>query len=458
MPQTLIPYRPRKRTYAAAMLGLGARAYRAYEKKYGPIDYRKAASTIQKAYRSYKKRKVVRRKSVIKRSTKAFPRARIGTLMGVHGRKGPNPKRLKGVRAKFDKSLISEQNMTNYIGFGLFGSADDILRTYCMHLAKDMMIRSGAPIDSWQGEMKVHAGSGSFQGRLDSVHLRFTKDTFDTSYDDVEDIVLAAGVTGNDFVGLLHAAIRSWYFKGYYPQSYSLVENDGTPNGRRFYSNETWGEDMVYFTGSTLVKLQNITPADEGGTNINDVNANPLTGRVYDFKHPYVKLRDEYAREVEAIAGFGDLAKLQNINASTDLVDVNKLRSTLTSDLAQAFVKLPRGVAVFSNLDGAKGMSMPPGGYQVVKRLVKCAANTKRFIAGIYNNITADNTAPYLKPISRPIVNKVMLIGFEPTVRSATNETTKVICNRKITHDIIIRRKKPSNVPVFNEVQDIVSI
>lgn len=448
--------------------GLGAA--RRLAKKYGPIDYRGAAKKIQKAYRDYKKRKTSKKKtfSANKRLKKgSFPRARIGQLMGVHGRKGAKPKRLVGVRRRLDKTLTSEQSMVNYVGFNIAGTSDDILQTYCMMLVKSIMIRAGAPIDSWDGNVHHEGRTGLEHNRIWKIRLTFHRDRH-TDADRSESIIsFGTNETPTSLAAAISVQINDQYNSGFLPSCYSLIEYDGTADGRTFYENTSWGDDMVEFTSTTYVNVQNITPADNDSTNINDVNANPLSARVYDFKHPFVKFNEEYLREIEGsveeVGGvpttpFDQLHDMQTTVRTTDIISTEYLRKdgVIGNELATAFKKPPRGAAVFANLDGAKAMSLPPGGYQVIKRYIKTSASTRRFIAGIYK--IYNGSQDWVKTVNRPTVNKSLLLAFEPTVRSQSNELVKVICNRKIVHDCVIRRKKPSNVPVHNVVEDLVTI
>lgn len=442
------------------MMGTGLGLARRLANKYGPIDYRGAATKIQKAFRKYKKRKATYKKkfSSNKRlKTGSFPAVRIGRLMGVHGRKGKKPKPITGVRRKFDKSLLSTQSMVNYVGFQMFGSSWDILNTYCMHLVKDMMKRAGAAIDSWQGG--VESTTSDF--RLWRIKMVFQNDPNTGTVDRVEEEIIPTGnKSAEEIATLIAVAITNQYGNGYYPSSYRLIEQDGTVDGKHFYRHDTWGEDMVHFAATSYANVQNVTPTDDGGTNINDVNANPLVGKVYDFKHPYIKFDEEYLREVGSIVDFDELQKLQDMAYTQDLVETNYLRKdalNYAEALPVAFKKPPRGAAVFNNLDGAKGISLPPGGYQVVKRSITVKCSARRFIAGVFNTFQA-SPVPLTKPLIRPIVNKVMLMAFEPSVRSQSNESVKVIVNRRISHDLKIVRKKPSNLPVHNTVNDVVTI
>jgi hypothetical protein len=444
--------------------GLGA-ARRMY-KKYGPIDYRKAAKTIQKAYREYKRKTGKKKFSANKRLKRgSFPRARIGTVMGVHGKKGKKPAPLKGVRRVLDKSLTSTQTDVNYVGFQQFGSAREVAFTLCLHIVKDIFARTGAPINSWQGAFKNHASLPTeHRNRLTSITFHFQSDKYyDVEYHNYT-FTLAAYDTAEDLATDMEAQFRLQYSEGFYPLGYTLGNNEG----EKFYSHETLGEDMVDFYATTYIKVHNITPADNDSTNINDVNANPLIGKIYDFKHPYIKMHEEYLREVEAqqITGTDDWTQVHNIQntvSHSDRVDTQYLRNSGAAniwdgDLLDAFKKPPRGAAVFANLAGAKTLSMPPGGYQVVKRDIKVTCSVKRFIAGAYNVFNENSASSAIKPVIRPILNRVIMLGMEPAVRSETDEQLKLVVARKITHDLRIRRKKPTNVPVHVSLQDAVNI
>ena len=402
------------------------------------------------------KRKVASRKGV-------FPSYRIGPKLARFGRKGKKPAPLKGTARTIEKTFVSEQPVTNYVGFRQFGTGKDILKSYAMNLMKDIFKRAGAPIDSWQGAPKGSYYIDENNNRLKKIMFIFQQDDFDSATRNIDSMnIPQAHPAGEPFSveeyadQLVTILITKWD-AGYLPSAYQLVEQQQSGIEQSFYSHETWGEDIVHFDASTYVNVQNVTPADGpgDGTNINDINANPLVGKIYDFKHAYCKFREEYARECARIPGYTSMHTMQNTDVNSDLLSTYYLRygSSGTGELLTAFKKPPRGAAVFDNVDGVKTVSLPPGGYQYMKRSVSVKANTRRFIAACFADVQPSHNATM--NVHPPIINKVMIMAFEPAVRSVTDESTKVIFNRKIHHRIVTKKKRPSNLPRHNEVHDV---
>lgn len=393
-----------------------------------------------------------------------YPAVRIGRQMGVYGKPGRKPAVLGSVRRTIDKTLTSTQQDVNYVGFTAYGSTDEIVQTFCMQVWKDIFQRAGSPLSSWQGRVRSDAHSTSaFTNRLASVTFFFQRDVHNDVDRQTAQRVFATSDTAEDLVSWLEATIKSQYHDGYLPRSYALEDASGVP----FVTHETWGDDIVTWNAQCEVKLQNITPAGgtgTGSTDINDINANPLQGKVYDFRNGYMKLRPDYLQMVEASnpLNWGTLKEIQNVNATTDLISVQHLRETglYANELAKAFQTCPRGPAVFSNLEGVKNIQMPPGGFQVIKRNVTSKCSVVRFIWGAFNSYLPDpGGSEFVKPsVTKPVVNKVILVGLEPTVRSTTDEIVKVLVNRRIMHSISIRKKKPSNLPVAVDILDAVDI
>lgn len=441
--------------------GAAARAY----KKHGPINYRAAAKKIQAAYRKYKKTKTTGTKKrpfkdAARPKAGRFPNARIGRQMGVYGKPGKLPAQLGTVRRTLDKSLTSTQQDVNYVGFQCFGSTKEILETFSAQVWKDIFQRAGSPLSSWQGRVRSDAHvTPAYSNRLASVTFYFQRDSVGDVARTTWQYTFATTDTTNSLIDDLTSQIFSQYNNGYLPRAYSLEDASGTP----FVTHETWGEDVVTWNAEAQIKVQNVTPSVGGSTDINDVNANPLQGKVYDFRNSYAKFVPDYLQMIEAtnVITWGGLKDFQDMGYADDLLRTEKLRHSglYANELVDALQSPPRGPAVFQNLEGVKNVQLPPGGFQVVKRSIKSTCTVTRFIWGVFNVYLPDDNSSYVKPnMVKPIVNKVIMMGLEPTVRSVTDELVKVIVNRKIQHSISIKKKRPSNLPVKVDVSDAVTI
>ena len=439
-----------------------------------------------------------------------MPRYKVGRYLG-NFKKGPRPPVGRRAERHIDTSVTVDQPMVNYVGFQTYGSCNDILYTYCMALCREWAERSQMQLVSWN--TRVHdqnytsnsTGGGidvHHKGKLSYIGLLFSKtDVHGNRHQKIDGITLIGAddaYTWADLAAWLRNKLLTICAnEGFSPEAYSLcdfvdfttIRNDPPPGAAReefvdtkipYYTNKQWGEDIVTFACKSITKVNNVTPAGTDRHDINDVNANPLQGKLYDFTHQTPRFRDAWLENTHdtATESYSDIDKLQSCNLRQDMLQTQYLRLkvpvTGTDDftftaLHKAFKQPPRGSTIFKNCDGVKDVHMPPGGFKSIVRTGTVKASTARFIHGCLqghvpvagmviegvNNaaesVLGDKEDKRIK--TKPVVTPSFMLALEPTVRTATNEEVKLVVNRDLHHMCWIRKARSPGTAKYNTVR-----
>ena len=414
---------------------------------------------IQRAFRAKRAQRAAasagRRQKTYARA--GFPKARIGRQMGTFGKPGGKPKPVVGVKQHIDTHYIRSGDNVCYFGASVASTRDEILRLFCMTLVQHIAKRSGLVVSSWEALMPNYLQGAQHieDGRLKGITIRFRREN-ENGIDEFSHIQTnsSTGTTYISFADSIASVIKTQAEDGYYPFEYQLVEVQGDGE-QSYYIHNRFDEDIVHFSVNMLAKIQNVTPADvDNGMNMNDINANPLTGFLYDFKHETPRLAAAYEDGASGVAGspFSAISKIGQQADGSETVYVNALRvnENPVGSLENSFQQPPPGAAVFDNLEGSKRIAMPPGGFMTLKRNYVVKANVKRFIAGLIKPSPGGGVV--LAQMNLPILRKSFMVGLEPTMRTANNETVKINVNKETVQIMNFKRAQSPNSPAFVQV------
>ena len=428
----------------------------------------------------------------------AVPKHRIGRYMGNY-KKGRKPPVGRVAERHIDTSYTIDQNMVNYVGFQTHGSMGDILLTYCMALCREIAQKSKISLTSFHQRMQdqdnrsnTSAISVNYvdRSRLGLIQFAFSKVDMHGNktqeYHDYQVLNEDYSQSWLDFAGWIRDRIFvACGQNGFSPESYALCSSNDftafhnadpgtttfTGAVQPFFVNKTWGEDIVQFACKSITKVNNVTPAGTDRHDINDVNANPLQGKLYDFKHSAPRFTNAWITNIHDGDGtsYPDIDKLQSTHLRQDMLQTQRLRMRVpvsgTADFTYTalhpdFKQPPRGTSVWSNVDGVQNVHMQPGGFKTIVRTGTVKASTARFIAGVmYSRVDVNNISlsgatqtvtasdgtnippDYDKRIrSRPVITPSFILALEPTVRTETNEEVKLVVNRDLHQTCKIRR------------------
>lgn len=406
-----------------------------------------AATRIQRAYRKRFYTNIVRNKRAQQVAT-SLPKFRVGASKGTFGKKGKKPKPYTGVVVKNNYQTTTNGGQVCYFGMP-YAPKNKIVLAYAMNLVQFIAKRSGLVLSSWLAGCK----SNNFDaGRMKKIGIRFAKRHTDGTGDSVEDTITpTAADTWEAFAHDIAGNLSDRAKDGWYPESYRLFnEADDV-----YYDHNRMDEDIVTTYISMYCRIQNVTPADDGtDMNVNAADANPLMGRIYDFKHGAPRLSESFIKDTTLSwgASFGDVDKISSANYDQVILSTMHLRSNsdVNGTLARAFILPPNGASVFSNCEGAKDVSMPPGGFYTVKRTHKVVANVKRFLAGAVDLEDPLTYNPGIQTIHPANVAKSFMVALRPTMRTGTNEEVKLGIARDLVIKTQVKRKAQQNAPAYN--------
>lgn len=411
-----------------------------------------AARQIQKAYRGYKSRKYAKKppkRQMKKQPAPGIPKYRVGAAMGTFGKKGRTPKPIQGIVLKETHITSPTQTVASYVGMPYI-QRDRLVLALAMHMTQDIAKRSGLCLSSWQSIMVSNAYGG---GRMTKLRMEFKKIHVDGSTSgDTFDITPAADTTWILFAHNIKNEFMSQAENGFFPTKYRLYDTDS----KVFYDHNNFDNDIVTMNITSIVKIQNTTPAADGNDSINAVDANPLMGRVYDFKHMAPRLRSGYMTEMQSVTGFTGMSQISSSLTNQKEIQTQHLRNggLITGTLATAFAMPPNGAAVFENCDGAKDIKMPPGGFYTIKRTHKCVASVKRYLHGSVDFRDPPTYSDGIQSIRAPIVSKCWMVGLRPMLPTGLDESIRLAMSRDSIVKVQVRRAKLPNAPVYNNLND----
>jgi len=393
-----------------------------------------------------------------------MPKYRIGSLIGtaksqrkVTGKMDP----LK-VTSHSDRCCSIDQTMVAYWGFSDASSQDDQLLQGVRALAQMFIRRAGmkvSTVDQAFNDSYLYNSVTDNRMRLDRIIMQYVRRGPDGKNGEIREVAytvseadsvttisdtlfadIKAKAAGPDTAGL-----------GEYPVRAVLQTVRDTPSGARFDCFATYdlSNCMVDFTYMRKFKWQNVTPADntlspgdQSRYNLNDVHANPLSGKIYHFKGPVPVVR---AAQMDN----GLLPNLPNVSASiyeqligpatvgTSRVDgsINcagfRDNGDYSGTLYNAFQQPFKAQTFFKNVDTEDKVYMPPGGYKQLIRQGKVTMSFTRFCKATVCPATGtggSETMVGIEPMP-PKIGGCTIWGLEPAVRTAPTETSRIAMN-----------------------------
>jgi hypothetical protein len=132
------------------------------------------------------------------------------------------------------------------------------------------------------------------------------------------------------------------------------------------------GETMITFRCSQQIKLQNLTPNDRGGPELDETGTNPLCGKKYEFNNHRLKL----------------ISEIQKLNPVYDLMQADTptgvlpMMQVLGADGRLAHP--PKAREVFTNCASSTAFKMAPGAFTSERTTFTMKHKLSTFIERIY--------------------------------------------------------------------------
>lgn len=409
-----------------------------------------------------------------------FPKARIGSLIGTVKSKRPvSLKKLDPLEIKshFDVHNTVDQTQVAYFGFPDAGDQDNQMKQACYALVNMLFRRSGMKMASI--DVALHdadstpddAGTDFFSQKLDRIILTYVHtETTGTTLSKHGTHMIDENSTIRGVGDAIFAEIKSNAYPqvgslvSYWPHVVKLYQRDyftSTQASIRQFAVYDLENVMVDFKYMRKYKWQNTTPAGAGGvggsTDINDVNANPLSGKVYKFKGPVPLLRDQVKDQFGDKTNYAlDLIERQGDNTTAnDYLTTEAFRDLglFTGALHAEFGQPVKANQYFKNAETEDKVYMPPGGYKQIIRQGKVTMNFKRFTqAAIYIAAQTDIQVGFI--FKRPArIGTSTMWGLEPALRTTVQERVQLHVNSELWYTTkcrVANKKQP--VATFNNV------
>lgn len=270
---------------------------------------------------------------------------------------------------------------------------------------------------------------------------------------------------------LIKGTLKEWAAKGFYLQRVTVyrLDVDAVHTSTHPGTTMAWWFEMDNIASrrmnvvvSNLYKIQNITPAPSTGMSgddparytVDDIEANPLSGTVYDFNTPSIRFRRDWIDEKgdagknfmwlqqltehdEAVSYCGAMRLTAGGGVPTDshtMVSPLNLQSPWRRELTQ--VK-----TVFSSITGMNSFVMKPGGFTSLTRTFRFNGTWRQLSLGLYGTVRgaggafegADNVA------SLATTGTSHLLRLSHLMRDKTaidNSVVKVVINHKSTYSV----------------------
>ena len=418
---------------------------------------------------------------------KVFPKARIGSLVGTAKSKRPvnyKPDPLQ-VKLHIDTTNSVLQNQVAYFGFPDAGSQDEQLKQGCIALVNMFFRRAGLKLPTIKSTIEgqnAHlpdAPPDYFSCRLNLITIYYVRwDAEGSGVYENASFVVSDSSTIESVALLIFADIKDKAVNhGKWPLQAKLWQrelNHISAAGQEFEYQEFATYDlnnvMVDFKYMRKYKWQNVTPSgwsypgkNSGHTyersTINDIQANPLSGKIYKFKGPTPLMRSTLQASVGGTMPAIDLIQKQGLGtAAHDYLDTRAFRDNVPAPSFDNALSVPfkqpfKAASLFKNALTEDKVYMPPGGY---KQLIRSESITMNFTRFCHATVFDDGETLAKSGYVQPKISKIgtcTLFALEPAVRTVVNELVQVQVNSELWYKTKCRvadKKQPviSNVKV----------
>jgi hypothetical protein len=189
---------------------------------------------------------------------------------------------------------------------------------------------------------------------------------------------------------------------------------------------------MYTVSVKTNMKIQNVTPADGNDQDSSAITANPLEGKIYKFSDHVPHMRQNTVRAGHDMLAFTDSSrKLGMLLGPVTTNDAYESGGLLFSPF--------NGKVNFKNCTMQGNVKLAPGSHKSFQETFTYKGTVTKFFTGIRQGSA-----------HRPTFGKSTIIGLEPTLRTAINESVKLAYNLDVVVNTSLFSKKKLIIPSAN--------
>lgn len=238
---------------------------------------------------------------------------------------------------------------------------------------------------------------------------------------------------------------------GYYPSGLA-ANRDAFTSDSWVYRDTQFGKAQLSMRIRSDFKFQNITPAGAGGTedstNINAVDANPMSGKIATFRNQSPTwnkgwLANQTSSDVNILTNFsGRPATLVNWDYKQTGVEP----FTVVTEEQRAMPL--RMATVFGNAKTSTPVHFPPGGFKSFRTGFSYKGSIWSFMRDTTQVVNTGNTAGKYPPLGDSFA-----LCLVPTMKSIVNEPVKVAFDYHRDGQAYITAYRGGTLPTTNQIE-----
>lgn len=248
----------------------------------------------------------------------------------------------------------------------------------------------------------------------------------------------------------LGAQLEDQANRGRYPQGITLRHSDGT----LIFSSQNVGKDSITVKITGRFRFNNTTPAGDGdvanSNNINDINANPISGKIYTFRNQ----SPIYQETFKDAAPAGEATGIKQLNTVYPSFEVYGLGAGGKGGNAFIGIDAPplNPRATWKNVSSTGNVAFPPGGFKTYTTSYLRKGTIQQYIVDISQRVLQDDGTVSTAPEYPPAGDSFMMC-LRPMIKTSGTENVKVAYDVEHIITAMIHPYKVSALPAVNAIE-----
>lgn len=284
----------------------------------------------------------------------------------------------------------------------------------------------------------------------------------DTGVPQFENGTAVANSDYNTMAHILGDQLMSMSRKGLFPSGISFKHLATSETGPTLkYRDTNMGRHSITVSCEGRFRFQNITPAGTGAegesTNINAVDANPASGKIYTFRNQAPLFSPQY---MSSLSDGTTIAGVKALQTTATVFDVYGTTVTAADGKGgDSFLHLAapplNAKSIWRNTKTTGNVVFPPGGFKTYSTSYLRSESIAKYCQNICQ---ADahlvvGTATTPANATYPPAGDSFMMCLRPTIKTATGEHVRIAYNCEHIMKAMIKRVKASPLQVVNLIE-----